>query len=94
MSTGNLKKVLAQEDTVLFTGAGISLWSGLPSWSRLIEELATFVEQTGSNPKLIREECEEEYLLQAASYGFDKLTKPQIGEFDSGSLSLWGREAA
>ena len=76
-----LKQVLAQEDTVLFVGAGISLWSGLPSWPRLIEELAIFVEATGTNAGLVRSEAHRGDLLQAASYGFDKLTKPQIGEF-------------
>jgi NAD-dependent SIR2 family protein deacetylase len=39
-----LKQVLAQEDTVLFIGSGVSCWSGLPTWPSLIEKLATFVE--------------------------------------------------
>lgn len=76
-----LKQVLAQEDTVLFIGSGISLWSGLPSWSGVIEELAKFVELAGAKPDLIRAEAERGDLLQAASYGFDKLTKQQIGDF-------------
>lgn len=76
-----LKQVLAQEDTVLFIGSGISMWSGLPSWAALIEELAKFVEANNSNADLIRNEATRGELLQAASYGFDKLTKQQIGEF-------------
>lgn len=76
-----LKQVLAQEDTVLFIGSGISLWSGLPSWGRLIEELAQFIESNGGNTDIVRAEAQKGDLLQAASYGFDKLTKPQIGEF-------------
>ena len=76
-----LKEVLAQEDAVLFIGSGISLWSGLPSWSSMIEELAKFVASAGANADLVRAEAERGDLLQAASYGFDKLTKPQIGEF-------------
>lgn len=76
-----LKQILAQEDSVLFIGSGISLWSGLPSWSGLIEELAKFVEGTGAKADLIRSEAERGDLLQAASYGFDKLTKQQIGDF-------------
>lgn len=76
-----LKQVLAQEDTVLFIGSGISLWSGLPSWSGLIEELAKFVEASGSGADLVRAEAKRGDLLQAASYGFDKLTKQQIGDF-------------
>lgn len=76
-----LKQVLAQEDTVLFIGSGISLWSGLPPWSGLIEELAKFLEAAGTNADLVRKEVKRGDLLQAASYGFDKLTKHQIGEF-------------
>jgi hypothetical protein len=76
-----LREVLAQEDTVLFVGAGISSWSGLPSWTGFIEELARFVEASGASADLVRAEAQRGDLLQAASYGFDKLTKPQIGEF-------------
>ena len=76
-----LKQVLAQEDTVLFIGSGISMWSGLPSWSGMIAELAQFVESAGVKADLIRAEAQRGDLLQAASYGFDKLTKQQIGEF-------------
>lgn len=76
-----LKQVLAQEDTVLFIGSGISLWAGLPTWSGMIEELAQFVERSGGKADLIRAEAKRGELLQAASYGFDKLTKQQIGEF-------------
>lgn len=76
-----LKQILVQEDTVLFIGSGISLWAGLPTWSGMIEELAQFVEGNGGKADLIRTEVMRGDLLQAASYGFDKLTKPQIGEF-------------
>ncbi|CAG2155540.1 SIR2 family protein [Cupriavidus numazuensis] len=76
-----LKQVLLQEDTVLFIGSGISLWAGLPTWSNMIEELATFVERSGASADLIRQEAKKGDLLQAASYGFDKLTKQQIGDF-------------
>ncbi|TDS85146.1 SIR2 family protein [Comamonas sp. JUb58] len=76
-----LKQVLSQEDTIIFIGSGLSLWSGLPSWSQLIEDLAKFVESFGVNAGLIRAEATRGDLLQAASYGFDRLTKQQIGEF-------------
>lgn len=76
-----LKNILAQEDTVLFIGSGISLWSGLPTWSGLIEELATFIEKAGGDTALVRAEAERGDLLQAASYGFDNLTKQQVGDF-------------
>lgn len=76
-----LKRIFAQEDTVLFIGSGISTWSGLPSWTELIEELAQFIEASGGNAGLVRAEARNGDLLQAASYGFDQLTKQQIGEF-------------
>lgn len=87
-----LKQVLAQEDTVLFIGSGISLWSGLPTWGGLIDELARFVEKSGVNADLIRAEAHRGDLLQAASYGFDKLTKQQIGDFMRGGMPLWNRQ--
>lgn len=80
-----LKQLLAQDDTVLFVGSGISLWSGLPSWPELIEKLATFIEAAGEKADLIRAEAQRGDLLQAASYGFDKLTKQQIGDFIRGA---------
>lgn len=76
-----LKQVLAQEDTVIFIGSGISLWAGLPTWIGMVEELAQFIERNGGKADLIRSEAKRGDLLQAASYGFDKLTKQQIGEF-------------
>lgn len=75
-----LKEILAQDDAVIFVGSGISLWSGLPSWSSLIELLAKFIEAEGGDASLVRAEASDD-LLQAASYGFNKLTKPQIGKF-------------
>ena len=76
-----LKSILQQPDTVIFVGSGISLWAGLPTWSGMIEELAKFVEQGVGNADLVRTEARRGDFLQAASYGFDKLTKQQIGEF-------------
>ena len=73
--------MLARDDTVLFIGSGVSLWSGLPSWPKLIEELAVYNEKNGNKAELIRREAQRGDLLQAASYGFDKLTKQQIGDF-------------
>ncbi len=81
MAHEKLRQVLAEKDTVLFVGSGISMWSGLPSWPGFIEELATFVEASGANANLVRAEAQRGDLLQAASYGFYELTKPQIGEF-------------
>jgi hypothetical protein len=76
-----LRVVLQQPDTVLFVGSGVSCWSGLPSWSRLIHELVDFVVAKGHDATLVKREAERGELLQAASYAFDGLTRPQIGEF-------------
>ncbi|WP_175804330.1 SIR2 family NAD-dependent protein deacylase [Burkholderia ambifaria] len=77
----SLKQILEQEDTVLFIGSGISLWSGLPTWFRLVEELAQHVERAGASAELVRQELAKGDLLQAASYGLDRLSKQQFGEF-------------
>ena len=76
-----LRTILRLPDTVLFIGSGVSTWSGLPTWSKLIEELAVFLASKGHDPSLVRQEANRGELLQAASYGFDKLTTQQIGEF-------------
>jgi hypothetical protein len=76
-----LRKILKQEDTVLFIGSGISLWSGLPSWSGLIQELVDFLKENGLDARLTEQELKRGELLQAASYGFDILTKPQFAQF-------------
>ena len=84
----NLKKILKQEDTVLFIGSGVSLWSGLPSWSALIKELIMFLKSNGMDSTLTEQELKRGDLLQAASYGFDKLTKPNFAEFIRKSCRL------
>jgi NAD-dependent SIR2 family protein deacetylase len=77
----HLQSILSQTDTVLFVGSGISMWSGLPSWRGMVEELSEFLSSKGCDPSLVKRELARGELLQAASYGFDKLTRPQIGEF-------------
>jgi len=84
----HLKSILKQEDTVLFIGSGVSLWSGLPTWSGLIKELVDYVKSKGLDSKLVEQELARGELLQAASYGFDKMTKPQIAEFVRGASRL------
>ncbi|MDU5509815.1 SIR2 family protein [Enterococcus gilvus] len=80
----NLKGIvsaLSQEDCILFIGSGISLWSKIPSWKQLIQELADFVENQGENNELVLKELESGDLLQAASYGLDKLSSVQASTF-------------
>ncbi len=86
----HLRVVLDQVDAVIFVGSGISHWSGLPSWRGLIDALADFIENTGGRADLIRAEAEKGELLQAGSYGFDKLSKEQVGKFIR-QVCLYGR---
>jgi SIR2-like domain len=76
-----LLRHLNEPETVIFVGSGVSRWSGLPSWDRMICELADFLDDSGKPSDLVREEQHNGELLQAASYAFDQLTQPQIGEF-------------
>lgn len=76
-----ISEILSREDTILFIGSGVSRWSGLPSWEGMISELARFIDHQGLDSELVIEEKTNGDLLQAASYGFDQLTKQQIGEF-------------
>lgn len=75
-----LKQALKQEDTILFIGSGISCWSGLPSWTGLLNQLADLLQSTARDATLVRKEIKQD-LLQAASYGFDQLTPYEIGNF-------------
>ncbi|KQL33554.1 hypothetical protein AN960_21010 [Bacillus sp. FJAT-25509] len=61
-----IKKILREEGTVLFIGSGISLWSGLPSWSTLLYELADFVKKEGFDPSPVIKEIKNNKLLEAA----------------------------
>lgn len=72
---------LSQKDCILFIGSGVSLWSDLPSWHNLIIELSEYVKKQGESNKLILKELRNGDLLQAASYGLDKLTNSQIADF-------------
>lgn len=77
----SLKRILTQEDTVIFVGSGISRWSGLPSWEGLINELADYLDDNSIDSALVRQEAIAGDLLQAASYGFLRLTQPQVAAF-------------
>lgn len=76
-----LREVVAQPDTVLFVGAGVSAWSGLPTWPGLIAQLAEFLESRGFSPHLVLRELKQGDLLQAASFGFELLTPQDRASF-------------
>ncbi|MEJ8858540.1 SIR2 family protein [Variovorax robiniae] len=77
----NLAEALSSSDAVLFIGSGASAWSGLPSWTKMLVDLADYLDHHSLGSELVRAEVAYGDLLQAASYGFDKLTSPQQGEF-------------
>jgi hypothetical protein len=76
-----LLEVLSREDTVVFVGAGASVWAGLPTWPQLIKELAEFIERTGASAEIVKRELAANDLLQAASYGVDLLMPSEFGRF-------------
>lgn len=63
-----VKKVLAEDGTVLFIGSGVSVWSGLPRWGQLLDEMADYVEQRGGDAANIRYQSKSQPLL-AADFG-------------------------
>ena len=67
-----LKRILAEDGTVLFIGSGISMWSGLPGWGQLLDEMANFVEQKGKDAGNIRYYSNSKPLL-AADLGCEAL---------------------
>lgn len=75
-----LAEALNQEDTILFIGSGVSCCSGLPSWRKLLLDLGLYLDRNGRNGNLVRDQVPHD-LLQAASYGFDQLSRSEIGEF-------------
>ena len=83
-----LASVIAREDTVVFVGSGVSAWSGLPTWRGLLEQLAAFLPKVGQSPDLVKRELENNDLLLAASYGFDRLTARERCDFLRSSLRV------
>ncbi len=76
-----LKEVLKQPETVLFIGSGVSAWSGLPTWKKLIQDLGKYRTEKELPCNLLNHALDEGNLLQAASYGFDGLTRNEKAEF-------------
>ena len=76
-----LQRVLSRSDTVILVGSGISLWSNLPTWVRLVSDLASFLDHRGLDGDAVRREIHNNDLLLAASYGVFQLDKRDFGEF-------------
>ena len=75
-----MKKVLKERGTVLFIGSGISTWSGLPTWGRLMEDMAEYIDKKGISSDEIRKYAYTEPLM-AADFGCDRLTSEEFEEF-------------
>ncbi|UWD80045.1 SIR2 family NAD-dependent protein deacylase [Curtobacterium flaccumfaciens] len=76
-----LRSALAHEDVVVFVGSGVSAWSGLPSWKRLLEQLATFLDDRDRDGTSVRGAIAAGDLLLAASYGFDQLDSTERRQY-------------
>jgi len=81
VSIDAIRQFLRHPDCIVFVGSGVSMWSGLPSWGGLLEQLAVHLENDGQSAELVRREIANRELLQAASYGVSKLTQASFGSF-------------
>lgn len=79
-----LIKTLQRQDTLLLIGSGVSLWSGLPTWSKLIQRLAEYLSSLGRDSTSILKELEKGDLLLAASYGVFQMTSREFDIFITG----------
>ncbi|UPT64915.1 MAG: SIR2 family protein [Hyphomonadaceae bacterium JAD_PAG50586_4] len=71
--------VVRDPDTVLFVGSGISTWSLLPTWPRLIGGLIDYCEERGRPTRLARSAFAAGDLLDAADKLSDSITQAEIG---------------
>jgi hypothetical protein len=81
VSVDAIRQFLKHPDCIVFVGSGISMWSGLPSWSSLMSGLAAFLDDEGQSSELVRRKIRNGDLLQAASFGLSKLTPASFGTF-------------
>lgn len=87
-----LRDVLAKSDTVVFVGSGVSLWSGLPSWGGLIDDLVNYLKQLGRDHVAVERELANGDLLLAASLAMHQLTTNERAEFLRGRFLARDRE--
>lgn len=52
-----LRKLLDLPETIVFVGAGLSVWSGLPGWGKLIGQLIVFVEKKSGTSQQAARDC-------------------------------------
>jgi len=73
-----LLEVIRHPDTLLFVGAGLSTWSGLPTWNRLLFRLIEDAERRGSRTRLARDAYAAGDLLDAADKLADVMTSSEM----------------
>ena len=76
-----IREVLNEEGAFLFIGSDVSIWSGLPSWYGLVDELVDFVKNEGLSHNHIYPESLSGNLLAAAGLGRQMISAQQFKSF-------------
>ena len=61
-----VRSFLDQPDVAIFVGSGLSVWSGLPTWEKLLAVLIEIAAKRGSSVQLAQEALASKQLLDAA----------------------------
>ena len=77
----SFSEVLAQPDTVLMIGSGVSQWSDLPSWHTLIGQLCDHGSSCGHSVDAAREFLSNRNYQAAAGILFELLDESEWNEF-------------
>jgi hypothetical protein len=88
MDLSILREIASRRDSLIFVGSGVSAWSGMPTWWRMIQNLSAFLSQQNLSPELVDRELQNNDLLLAASYGFDKLSQHERCRFLQATLPV------
>lgn len=72
---------LLKKDTILYIGSGVSCWSGLPSWSKLLKDLSAYVTEMGYPNEHINKAINNGKFLYAASLSKKQLTSQEYAYF-------------
>lgn len=72
---------LLKKDTILYIGSGVSCWSGLPSWSKLLKDLSAYVTEMGYPNEHINKAISNGKFLYAASLSKKQLTSQEYAYF-------------